>query len=175
MLTVLITIIQLIFAVFFFYLCIAFLTGAPFVPSTNRVADVMIRLANIRKRSVVYDLGSGDGKLLFLAARRGARATGFEINPFLVLFTNIKILLSPYRASISCVWKDFWQTDLSDADVVFVYLLPWKMDKLRTMLTNICRPGTLIVSNSFIFPKWRILRQDIHSHVYVFEIPKRNS
>jgi len=95
MLTIFFLILQLLFAVFFFYLCLAFIIGAPFVPSTNTVSDIMIRFAHIKKGMVVYDLGSGNGKLLFLSAKKGAIAKGLEINPYLVILSNIRSCFYP--------------------------------------------------------------------------------
>ncbi len=120
----------------------------------------MIRLAKLKKGMKIYDLGSGDGRLLVLAEKVGCKAIGFEINPFLVILSRIRHL--------HVEWKNFWKTNLSDADVVFVYLLPWRMEKLAAFLTKQLRPGALIVSNSFIFPDWKILRSDHPNHVYVF-------
>lgn len=154
--------IQLGFVIFFFYLCIAYLTGAPFVPTKNASADAMIRLAGIKKGSIVYDLGSGNGKLLLLAAKKGAKAIGYEINPILVLLSNVRG--APTR------WKNFWHADIRDADVIFLYLIPWKMKRLALKIKKECRRGTLIVSNCFIFPNWKILRQDPANHVYVFRV-----
>jgi len=162
--------IQLIFAIFFFYLCLAFITGAPFVPSTNQVSESMIKLAHIKKGTKVYDLGSGNGKLLFRAAQLGATAIGFEINPFLVLFSYIRSFFSPYKNSVHTYWKDFWNANLRNADVVFIYLLPWKMDALEKRLQKNMRKGALIVSNSFIFPHIPCIRKDEMNHVYVFQI-----
>ena len=137
----------------------------------------MIRLARIKQGMRVYDLGAGDGKLLFLATKKGATAVGLEINPLLVLWTWIKKMLSRQSKTgfnpawgVTVRWKNFWHADLSDADVVFVYLLPWRMEKLATKLKRECKPGTLIVSNSFIFPRWKILREDKKLHVYVFKV-----
>lgn len=163
-------ILQLCFAVFFFYLCLAFLTGAPFVPSTNPVSLSMIRLARIKKGMTVYDLGSGNGKLLLLAARHGATAKGLEINPFLVLTSNIRTFFSPYRNQVYTYWKNFWHTDLADADVVFIYLLPWKMEVLEQKLMKGCKKGTLVISNSFIFPHLSCIAKDEKQHVYAFRI-----
>ena len=176
-LAVLFLILQLGFAVLIFYLCIAFVTGAPFVPSTNPTARAMILLARIKQGMKVYDLGSGDGRLLFLAAEKGATAIGLEINPLLVFWTWIRKMVSkrpktglnPARA-VTVRWKNFWNADLSDANVVFVYLLPWRMEKLAAKLQKELKPGSLIVSNSFIFPNWKILRQDKARHIYVFKI-----
>lgn len=169
MITILFLIFQLLFAVFFLYLCIAFVTGAPFVPSTKSASTSMIRLANIQKGNVVYDLGSGDGRLLFLAAKMGATAIGVEINPFLVIFTNLKSLFSPYRKQVKAKWQDFWKSDLTNADRVFVYLLPWKMQKLEKKLREELKPEAQIISNSFIFKSWKLEAKDEAKHIYVFK------
>ncbi len=172
MLVTLFLLLNLLFAVLIFYLMLAFLTGAPFVPSTGKTAQKMIELAQLKRGQKVYDLGSGEGKLLFLAAQKGARAVGFEINPLLVIFTALKIFFSPYRGQIQVKWQNFWKAHFNDADVIFIYLLPWRMEQLKQFLLRELRPGTLVVSNSFIFPDWKLLRQNQETHVYVFKIPK---
>jgi SAM-dependent methyltransferase len=164
---------QLLFAVLFFYLSLAFLTGAPFVPSTKVVAKTMIAISNIKKGMTIYDLGSGDGRLLFLAAAKGAKAIGLEINPYLVLYSNIVTLCSPYRKIVRTYWKNFWRADFSHADVVFIYLLPWKMEKLEQKLLREMKPGSKIVSNSFIFPHIPCTKKDTINHVYLFTVPKK--
>jgi len=155
-------ILQFGFVIFLFYMCVAFISGAPFVPTKHSAAEAMIRLARIKKGSRVYDLGSGNGKLLLLAASRGARAVGYEINPWLVLWSNLRG--APTR------WKNFWHANISDADVIFVYLLPNRMEKLASKLKKECKKGTFVVSNSFIFPHWKILREDAVKHIYVFRV-----
>jgi len=162
--------IQILFVIFIFYLCLAFVTGAPFVPSTNAVASQMIALSKIKKGVTVYDLGSGDGRLLMLAAKKGAKAIGFEINPLLVLFSTIRAFFSPYKKNITTQWKNFWSASLSQADIVYVYLLPWKMDTLEQKIQKECKKSTLIVSNSFIFPHLKKIQSDEQHHVYVFRI-----
>ena len=155
-------ILQIGFVIFFLYMCIASVTGAPFVPSKRTAAEAMIKLANIKKGDTVYDLGSGNGKLLLLASQKGARAIGYEINPMLVLFSNLR--------GAHTRWKNFWGADIHDADIIFIYLIPWKMERLAEKLKKELKPGTIIVSNSFIFPHWKIVRQDLANHVYVFRV-----
>ena len=163
-------ILQLAFVLFFFFLVLSFYTGAPFVPTRAKSARRMIELAHITKGTRVYDLGSGDGKLLFLAASYGAIATGFEINPFLVLFTNIKAFFSPYRTRVRAIWKNFWKEDFSKADVILLYLIPWKMKQLEQKLLKETKPGTKIISNSFIFSTIPCITKDTNNHIYVFKI-----
>lgn len=163
-------VLQLGFVIFLLYFCIAFVSGAPFVPTQKSAAASMIALANIKKGDILYDLGSGNGKLLFLAAEKGARAIGYEINPMLVVYSNMRTFFSPYRGQVVTKWKNFWNADIHDADVIVVYLMPWKMDRLAQKIMKECKKGTVVVSNSFIFPKWKILRQDLTNHVYVFRV-----
>lgn len=162
--------IHLFFALFIFFLTVAFLTGAPFVPSNKKTSKKMVELAHITKNSVVYDLGSGDGRLLFLSRKYGAKKiVGIEINLILVLYTKIRIIFSRQK-HIHAYWGNFWMSSLSDATVVFVYLLPWKMEALAKKLKKELQPGTIVVSNSFIFPGWEIIREDKEAHVYVFKL-----
>lgn len=158
--------VHLFLAILVFFLVLAFITGAPYVPTTNSVARSMIELAHIKNGMTVYDLGSGDGKLLLLAAEQGARAIGIEINPFLVCLSRARA----FGKNISVRWGSFWNADLGNGDILFIYLLPWRMDNLAKFLKDRCRPGTLIVSNSFVFPNWPVIRQDKNHHVYVFRI-----
>jgi predicted RNA methylase len=77
----------------------------------------MVDLSGITKNSIVYDLGSGDGKLLFLAKKKGGKKIiGVEINPLLVLFTKLKIIFLRKR-NIDVVWGNFWSTSIRNADV----------------------------------------------------------
>lgn len=170
MVELLFILIQLGFAVYILYLCIAFVTGAPFVPSTDPVAKRMVELARITPGQTAYDLGSGDGRLIRLAAKAGAHAIGLEINPFLVVYSNLKGLRFRGNRTAKSLWKNFWSFRLTEADVVFVYLLPWRMDRLATKLKRELKPGSIVVTNSFIFPGWKILRQDAKLHVYVYKI-----
>lgn len=162
---------NLVFAVYLLYYIVAFVSGAPFVPSTNRTADSMLKLAKLKKGMHAYDLGSGEGKLLLRIAGAGAKATGIEINPLLVLVSFIRTRMDVNRNLITVAWKSFWNCDLSDADAVFIYLLPLRMEKLEKKLMQECRKGTVIISNSFLFPHLKMSRQDTENHVYVYELP----
>lgn len=173
MFAILFLVLNIFFGILIFYLLIAFLTGAPYVPSTKLTANTMIRLAKINKKSNVYDLGSGDGRLLNLSMKKGAKkAIGYEINPYLVLLSRMRFFFSPFRSTVHIYLKNFWKADIRDADIVFIYLLPWRMKQLKTKLLTELKPGARVVSNSFIFPKWNILLFDEKTHVYVFRVPE---
>lgn len=163
-------IIQALFALFILFLLISFVTGAPFVPSQTRTAVQMITMAHLKKGMKIYDLGSGEGRLLELAAAYGAKAVGFEINPFLVLYTKCKFIFSRNRQNLAVHWSNFWKAKFGDADVIFIYLIPWRMEQFETFIKKEVKPGTLVVSNSFVFPHLKLLRSDPAAHVYVFEV-----
>lgn len=161
---------QLAIAGFFLFLCLSFVTGGPFVPSSRQSVEAMIILAKLSPGQTIIDLGSGDGRVLFAAAKSGANAIGFEINPYLVWYARLRAFLGSYKGKITVFWKNLWTADLSKADVVFVYLIPWRMEDLAEKLEDELKPGTLVISNSFIFPGWNIIREDTHHHIYVFRI-----
>lgn len=173
MLSLVFLLLQLVIAGLFLFLCVAFVTGGPFVPSSKKAVAAMIKLAHLKPGMVAYDLGSGDGRLLVAAAAKGAKAVGIELNPYLVLLSHIRVLLSPHRDSISVRWGNLWSTNLRKADIVFVYLLPWQMDKLQHKLALELKPDSLVVSNSFIFPHWKTCYKDMLHHIYAFRVPKR--
>jgi len=169
-LSILFSVLQLLFAFLIFYLTISFVTGAPFVPSSQSASESMIALARMTKGMNAYDLGSGDGRLLFMAAKKGANAVGFEINPYLVVWTLVKRLFCKQSKNVSVHWSNFWTANIKDADVVFVYLVPWRMETLENKLRKELRKGSLVVSNSFIFPHLKPIRKDEINHIYVFRI-----
>lgn len=144
------------------------LRGAPFVASRRDKIRLMCDLAEIRPGMRVVDLGSGDGAILFEAARRGAIATGLEINPFLVWFSRIRARCAGFKNKISVLRHDFYFGDLPEADVIFVYLWPETMDKLREKFLRECQPGTLIISNAFPMKGWRAIMEK--DGVYLYEI-----
>ncbi len=170
MIAILYIIFNLGFLLLILFLTLSFLTGAPFVPTSKGSSEAMLRLSGLHTGMTVVDLGSGDGRLLFMAARQKIHAIGYEINPYLVFYTKLLSLFNPDRKYIRVFWKNLWSADVSKADAVFVYLIPWRMEKLQKKLSKSCKPGTIIVSNSFIFPSWEIYRQDQKNHIYAYKI-----
>jgi len=127
----------------------------PFVPSPQIVVDKMIELAGVRKGDVVYDLGSGDGRIVIAAAKRGARAVGFEIDPDLVAESRANIQKAGLQESAEIRQQDILTVDLSGASVVTMYLLPDVNLKLRPNLQKQLKPGSRVVSHSFDMGEWK--------------------
>lgn len=127
----------------------------PFVPSPQSVVDKMIELAAVKKGDVVYDLGSGDGRIVIAAAKKGARAVGFEIDPDLVAESRANIQKAGVQESAEIRNQDILTVDLSGASVVTMYLLPDVNLKLRPNLQKQLKPGSRIVSHSFDMGDWK--------------------
>ena len=147
------------------------LTGAPSVPSSPEAVRAMCALAGLRPGMTVYDLGSGAGRLLLAAAGHGARAVGLELDPFKVCQSRLLAWASPDRERIEVLGRDFRGADLSQADVVFVYLTAGKMAGLRAALKGRLKPGALVVSNSFVFPGLEPEKSDVANKVYAYRAP----
>jgi precorrin-6B methylase 2 len=124
------------------------------VPTPQAVVDQMLDMAKVTKNDFVMDLGSGDGRTVITAAKRGARAMGIEYNPDMVDLSvrNAKEAGVTERATF--VKADLFETDLSKADVITMFLLPSINMKLRPKILDL-KPGTRIVSNTFTMEDWQ--------------------
>jgi SAM-dependent methyltransferase len=147
----------------------------PFVPSPQAVVDKMLGLAGVKKGDVVYDLGSGDGRIVITAAKRGARAVGFEIDPDLVAESRANIQKAGVQNLAEIRNQDILTVDLSGASVVTMYLLPDVNLKLRPNLLSQLKPGSRVVSHSFDMGDWKA---DKVEHVdgrtiYLWTIPAK--
>jgi SAM-dependent methyltransferase len=127
----------------------------PFVPTPENVVDKMIELAGVKKGDVVYDLGSGDGRIVIAAAKRGAKAVGFEIDPDLVAESRANIQKAGVQETAEIRNLDILTVDLSGASVVTMYLLPDVNLKLRPNLQKQLKPGSRIVSHAFDMGDWK--------------------
>ncbi|UCD97308.1 MAG: SAM-dependent methyltransferase [Candidatus Bathyarchaeota archaeon] len=131
----------------------------------------MLLIAEVKPNEVVFDLGSGDGRFIITAAKEfHARSVGIEANPLWVLWTHGQILLSRLAGRVRIFWGNFYQMDLSEADVVILYLLQGTNNKLKQKLETELKLGTRVVSHYFTFLDWRPIETDSSSHIYLYEI-----
>jgi outer membrane protein assembly factor BamB len=125
---------------------------AVFVPTPSQGVTGMLRLARVTKDDVLYDLGSGDGRIVIAAARDyGARAVGFEIEPDLVRISKANLARAGVAARASIEQKDLFTVDLSAASVIAVYLPESLLEKLKPEFERL-KPGSRIVSHQFRIP-----------------------
>jgi cyclopropane fatty-acyl-phospholipid synthase-like methyltransferase len=126
-----------------------------FTPTRHNIADAMLQLAGVTSGDVVYDLGSGDGRLPIIAAQKyGARGVGIEIDPNLVELSWRIANEAEVANRVSFVVGDLFTADLSQATVVTAYLSPRIMQLLEPKLRAL-KPGTRIVSHQFPMTGWQ--------------------
>jgi len=151
LLTILILLIILL--VNFFLLCsflgffVSSSAGAPFVPTGKKIARKMIELANVQPGEKVFDLGCGDGRLVFLAAEKGANATGIEIS--YPIFLWAKWLRKTGKKDGTLLHGSMWKTDVSNADVIFTYLFPKMMARFDREIYPTLKKGCRIITHGF--------------------------
>lgn len=128
----------------------------PYVPTPQEVVDEMLKLAQVKKGDVLYDLGSGDGRIPITAAQKyGIRATGIDINPERIAEAKANAKKAGVTNLVEFRQQDLFKTDFSKASVVTLYLLPDINVKLRPQLFKQLKPGTRIVSHDFDMGEWK--------------------
>lgn len=128
----------------------------PFVPTPQEVVDRMLALARVRKTDTLYDLGCGDGRIVVTAARQfGARGVGIDLNPERIAEAQANARKAGVERRVRFKAADLFETDLTPASVVSLYLLPSINIKLRPRLWSQLRPGSRVVSHAFdMGPDW---------------------
>jgi phospholipid N-methyltransferase len=123
------------------------------VPTPQAVVDKMLDMAKVTKNDFVMDLGSGDGRTVITAAKRGARAMGIEYNPDMVELSKKNAAEAGVSDRATFVKADLFETDFSKADVITMFLLPSINMKLRPKILDL-KPGTRVASNTFTMEDW---------------------
>ena len=148
----------------------------PYVPTPQEVVDAMLKLAKVMKNDVIYDLGSGDGRIVITAAKKyGATGIGVDINPERIKEANANAREAKVTDKVKFVEGDLFEMDFSKATVVTLYLLPRINLKLRPQLLEQLKPGTRIVSHAFDMGDWEP-EQTITvngSTIYFWTVPKK--
>jgi SAM-dependent methyltransferase len=158
---------------------------APFVPTPEDVVEEMLKLAEVGKNDVVYDLGSGDGRIVITAAKKyGAKGVGFDIDEGLVKQAQENARKAGVADRVEFRVQDVMTVDLSPATVVTLYLLPESNLKLRPRLQSQLWPGARIVSHDFDMGDWEPAKtlkvkgymqfHDDHT-LFLWRIPSRRS
>jgi precorrin-6B methylase 2 len=128
----------------------------PFVPTTDEAVQAMLKLADVKKTDVVYDLGCGDGRIVIAAAKTyGSRAVGIDINPERIKEAKENAKKAGVENLVRFEENDLFQADIHEASVVTLFLLSSVNLKLRPKLLADLKPGTRIVSNTFDMGDWK--------------------
>jgi ribosomal protein L11 methylase PrmA len=147
-----------------------------FVPTPQEVVEDMLRLANVKKDDMLYDLGSGDGRIPITAARLyGVRGVGIDIDPERIREAQDNARKNGVESLVQFRQEDLFKSDFREATVVTLYLLPDLNLKLRPRLLADLKPGTRIVSHQFDMGDWKPVKK-LESHgrtVYFWVVPER--
>lgn len=148
----------------------------PYVPTPQEVVDEMLRIANVQKTDKLYDLGSGDGRIVITAAKRfGTRGVGVDLDPERVQDANRNARRAGVTDLVEFRQQDLFKTNLQEATVVTLYLLPEVNMRLRPKLFQELKPGTRIVSHAFDMGDWKPEKvvQVNGRTIYFWRIPEK--
>lgn len=146
--------------------------GLPPVPTKPERIQKALKLANLQPNETLYDLGAGDGRVLLIAARDfGAKAVGLEIGPIQCALIWLRLTAMGYGSQIQIRWENYYNADLRDADVVFVYATSKEVTRLASHLEKQMKKGSRLVSISADFSEWEPTVVDEHDLIFVYEMP----
>lgn len=128
---------------------IVIFVGPPYLPTMRKQTDAALKLLDLKEGETLLELGSGDGRVMLAAAKRGYKVIGIELNPFLILVAWI--MTFRYRSQVRFIWGSYWGAPWPRADAVFTFMLPRYMKRLDERM-NKWRPGTPTRLASFAFP-----------------------
>jgi ribosomal protein L11 methylase PrmA len=147
--------------------------GAPWVPTSLSTARKMLQMARVASGERVIDMGAGDGRVVVLAAREfGARAVGVEIDPLRCLIGNLAIGLLGLRKQAHIHRGNLFSFNVSEADVVVLYLLQDTNQRIKDKLRRELRPGSRVVSHTFSMSGWIPTVLDDRRGIFLYEIGK---
>lgn len=153
---IIITLLLIVYA-FYFIFCLIRENKSfvPFVPTPMKIVREMIVFAGIKVDDIVYDMGCGDGRLVTEASKiTGNKSIGIEWKLDVAMMGWVRNFFKKGKAIIKR--GDMYKEDISDADVIFTYLLPHAMDKLETKITKECKDSVVIVSHGFVFKNLKL-------------------
>jgi len=145
--------------------------GAGFEPSSRRIVDKMLEIAEIGPNDVLYDLGSGDGRIVIEAVKSyGSRGVGIEADPIRVLWSRMLLFFHGIQDKSKIKWGNFFNEDLVEATAVTLFLGDKTNQKLKEKLVKELNPGTHVVSYVWKFNDWKPIKIDYNDRIYLYII-----
>ena len=146
--------------------------GAGWEPTARRKVRRMLEMSGAGPSDVVYDLGSGDGRILVEAAEAcHSKAVGVEADPFRVLYSRLAVAAKNLEGQVKVKWGSFYRTDLSEATIVTVFLTQGTNQRLKSKLLSELKPGTKVVSYVWTFDGWTPASRDERNELSLYIIP----
>jgi SAM-dependent methyltransferase len=154
------------------WMLIPFLYGLPWVPSRKDRIRRALEMADLKEGELLYDLGAGDGRVLFIAAEEfGARTVGIEASILQYWFIKARILFGGKQAEIQVRRENFFHADFSEADVVFAFLTSKEVALLQEKLQKELKAGARLVAVSADFSEWKPIEFDERHLLFLYEMP----
>ena len=147
----------------------ASIKGSPYVPTPQNRAREMLSMAKLGKKDTLFDLGSGDGRILIAAAKKGVRAHGWEINPILFILSRIYAYRSGVSKFVHVHPVNYRRAPLSDATVITIYGLPYLVNDIGEKVKTQVKEGTRIVSYRFPITSLRLTAQS-KNKIYLYTL-----
>ncbi len=147
--------------------------AAPWAPTFKSDTERFLKLAGIKPGQKVYDLGCGDGRLVAAAGEAGAVAVGFEISLLPYGVAKWRVWRSPFKKQCQVKFKDFWKADLSEADIVYFFLMPRIFAKMKAKLKKELKPGAKVIVYAWPMAGWSPLIADCpegKTPIYLYQI-----
>lgn len=149
--------------------------GAPWVPAPKEKVEKMLKMLKLKPGETLYDLGSGDGRILIWATQKyGARGVGVEIDPLRVIYSRAVIKIKGLSSKIKIIRQNLLGADLSKADVVTLFLLPKILKKLKAKLLKELKPGTRLACYRYSLDLPEITRDETEK-IFIYQIPSSKS
>ena len=162
-----ITMFSIACAIFFVTTAFSMLFGAPFVPMDHDRVEELLTVAGVKAGERVADLGCGDGRIVVAAAKRGARAEGWEISPYLWVWSQWNIWRAGVRNLATVHLGSYWDVQFSDVDVITLFLVTTQMRRMEKKLRSELRIGSRVASYAFTFPDWKY-REKSSRGIYLY-------
>lgn len=162
--------IAIILVVVFMVFAFAIFFGAPYLPTLKPQIQDALDLMDLKKGQTMLELGSGDGRVMLAAAKRGWNVVGYEINPLLVILSWLLTLR--YRKQVTIIWGDYWRKSWPECDGIFVFLLDKYMPRLDEQIWLNCKRPVRVVSFAFKIPGKRIAQKKKGMFLYKYNYSK---
>ncbi len=152
----------------------ASIIGAPTLSSVGPHIKKALKEAGVKNKTIFYELGTGTGKVSVEALEMGAEITGYELSPlfYLISFIRLKIIKKPFKLK----FKNFLKEDISDAEIIYFFLMPKSIEKIKNKLVTELKPNTKIISYAFPIKEWVPIQKIEYRKkptIYIYEIKSR--
>ncbi|MHA1389593.1 MAG: SAM-dependent methyltransferase [Candidatus Thorarchaeota archaeon] len=163
--------VELVVIIFMIWIVWSVVVGVPWLPTPKSKVRKMLEFAKVQEGNTVYNLGSGDGRILIMAAKEfGTSSVGIEADPIRQRWSKLMIRRHRLKDKVKALRGNFFKYDIGDASVVTLYLGVSVNNKLREKLSKELKPGTRIVSHHFLLKDWDITEHDEKADLYLYRI-----